>query len=385
MAFARFSKGLRRGSTKTETYSTLATKKYGRVQIIKDRVTDIKNPQTITQMQQRVIFATVTKAAQVMAGLVEIAREKQPDRNFARQEFVTENIEYIRSVAGRRVGSNLHYLAAYAPKGNQQLIPNSYIVSKGSLELPTAQNIDGNTVYPWEVNTSGDGGSFGSGDWSEDNLVGALAFGEYTHEELWRAIFGLQPGDQLTFPQIIASVSSVAQAMYDGEKLVDKTLVTNFAAPRMVLKDEFASGSITIGQDTTIEQIKTALTADIDDTNSYMTVVTNIMASLAIDEIVDGKMALIRNGSFAASFGIVSPNLVRALGVILSRKVNGKWCYSTCQLVCVWEFIGDGNTNYFGFVLDNAIETYLPSAKSDANGNFLQRGGESDIMPPSFS
>lgn len=382
MAKARFCKGLRRGSTKTETYSTLSTRKFGRIQIIKDRVTDVANPQTNSQMVQRVIFATVTKAAQIMSSLVEISRENQPDRNYARQEFITENIQFIRSVAGRRVGSNLHYLAAYAPKGNTQLIPNSYIVSNGSLELPTVTNFNGDVNSPWLPKTSGDKGSFGDPEYQGPVYVGALPYGNYNHAQLWKALFGLQPGDQLTFPQI-SGKADPAQSMVDGTEIVDKTIFTKFLAPRLVLKDAFNAESIVeIGAETSIQEIRAALNDDIDFERSYAPLAQNIVNNVAIDDNADNKLTFILDDALATIVN-VGDSPVRALGTILSRKVNGKWNYSTCQMTCVWDFIGkNSGDDYFGFELENAIETYLPSAKTDANGNFLQRGGDSDIMPP---
>lgn len=382
MAKARFCKGLRRGSTKTETYSTLSTRKFGRIQIIKDRVTDVANPQSRTQMIQRVIFATVTKAAQVMASLVEISRENQPDRNFARQEFITENIAFIRSVADRRIGANLHYLAAYAPKGNQQLIPNGYIVSKGSLQLPTVNNFGGDVISPWEPKTAGNKGLFGDPEWQMPVFVGALPYGTYTREQLWLALFGLQAGDQLTFPQI-SGTDDPAQTMLDGSEVVDKTIFTNFAAPRLVIKDVLnAESIIEINASTPIAEIKSELLDSIDFDRSYEPVARRIVDKLMIDDTADNIVTFALDDSLAAIVG-VDGTPVRSLGTILSRKVNGKWNYSTCQMTCVWDWIGESDgLNYFGFTLDNAIETYLPSANTDANGNFLQRGGDSDIMPP---
>ncbi len=382
MAKARFCKGLRRGSTKTETYSTLSTRKFGRIQVIKDRVTDVSNPQTNSQMTQRVIFATVTKAAAIMASLIEIARENQPDRNFARQEFITENVAFIRSVAGRRIGARLHYLAAYAPKGNQQLIPNSYIVSKGSLQLPTVNNFNGDVISPWLPIVSGDKGSFGDPEWQSPVYIGALPYGNYTHEQLWKALFGLQPGDQLTFPQIIGGTDP-AQVMLDGSNIVDKTIFTKFAAPRLVLKDTFDSQAvIQINENVDLAALKAALNQDVDAERSYGPVAAKIIDKISIDDTADEIVTFILDDSLANVVS-VEDTYVRALGTILSRKVNEKWYYSTCQLICVWDFIGNtSGEDYFGFTLDNAIETYLPTSATDANGNFLQRGGESDIMPP---
>lgn len=381
MAKARFCKGLRRGSTKTETYSTLSTRKFGRIQIIKDRVTDVANPQSRTQMIQRVIFATVTKAAQVMASLVEISRENQPDRNYARQEFITENIAFIRSVADRRVGLNRHYLAAYAPKGNQQLIPNSYIVSKGSLVMPTVKDRDGQPFVLWDVKTSENKGSFGANTYQAIGSIGALPVGNYTRENIIATLLGLIPGDQLTFPQISGSES--AQVMLDGENVVDKTLVTKFAAPRIVLKDDFGTETLEVTAQTTITAITNFIKGAIDEERSYMPIVENFLGGLGIEDTADDVIEIASSDAFADAMSVDTYAAVRAFGIILSRAVNGKWTYTNCQLTCIWDFIGvDSGIRYFGFTLDNAIDTYLPAAKTDANGNFLQRGGDSDIMPP---
>ena len=378
MAKARNSYALWRGSTKSKTYSTLkVNNKEGRVQIIKDRVYEVANPQTDSQMLQRVIFATVSKAAEKMAALIEISQEGNNDRTASRQAFIQQNIAFLRSVAGRRVGLNRHYLAAYAPKGNTQLIPNSYMVSKGSLSVPS-----------WFIpKTDGDNGTFGASSYADVGHVGTLPFGTYTVAQLWEAIFGLKPGDQVTFPQIYGDGEAqvLLDGDYDGAGIVDKTLLTSFCAPRIVLLSEMPEQTLTIDGEITAAQIQATLSLGIDNDKSWEPIVDKLLMYTNVDEAIDDVIIMMVDSPYDNIFGANNDDTMRAVGCILSRQIDSKWLYSTSQLVCVWDFIGvDSGNKYFGFTLTNAMDTYRPTAQTDAEGNFLQSGGQPDIVPESF-
>ena len=387
MSKARWADGLRRGSTKTKTYSTLSTRKEGRVQIIKDRVYDVANPQTVSQMQQRVIFGTVTSAAKHMYDLISISQEGETKPEYARQLFISQNVELLKRTVGKRIGLLNHYMSAIAPKGNEQLIPNSYQVSKGSLTVPEY-------LVP-KTGTQAGGSSFQYGKFDEFGVLrseggynkrqGYLVKGQtYTAADMWRILFGLLPGDQLTFPQIAGDES--AQEMIQGSTVVDKTLVTTFAAPRLVLLSEMPETSITIPADPDAEDVIAALRAGVDTAASYAPLVNQLFTGFYIDETVEDNVYFFIDSTYNEVYGVLD-GTIRALGVILSRKdSNGKWQYSTSNLCCVWDFISQNSgADYFGFTLDNAISTYLASAQTDANGNFLQRGGDADIVPESFT
>lgn len=360
------------------------------MQIIKDRVYDVANPQTISQMQQRVIFATVTSAAKHMFPLISISQEGETKPEYARQLFISQNVELLKRTIGKRVGVLNHYMSAFAPKGNDQLIPNSYQVSKGSLTVPeylvpkTGVDAGGSSFQFAVFDKCGINVTLG-GSVTYDNRMGHLTLdADYTAADLWRLLFGLLPGDQLTFPQIAGDDS--AQTMLDGSSVVDKTLVTTFAAPRLVLLSEMPSAAVMINSETEIEDIRSLLLSGVSTESSYSPLVNSIIDAFDIDEVTGTEEHFVLNGVYNEVFGVLD-GTIRALGVILSRKdSNGKWQYSTSNLVCAWDFIGNtSGMYYFGFTLDNAISTYLPSAQTDANGNFLQRGGESDIVPESFS
>lgn len=345
------------------------------MQIIKDRVYDVANPQTISQMQQRVIFATVTSAAKHMFPLISISQEGETKPEYARQLFISQNVELLKRTIGKRVGLQRHYMSAFAPKGNQVIIPNSYQVSRGSLSLPDLfipRTADGESV----------GTTFQYKEYKNIGRFGYLTIGQsYTAAEIWENLFGLKPGDQITFPQIYGSDS--AQEMLDGSTVVDKTLDTTFVAPRIVLLSEMPSTPVVLTAQNAGAQVQAALLSGIDSEKSFK--FENFPDFVEVDETQENNVYFAINIGYNMCFGIV-PSETRAIGCILSRKdANGKWQYSTTNLCCVWDFISqDSGEYYFGFTLDNAISTYLPSAQTDENGNFLQRGGESDIVPESF-
>lgn len=110
--------GLRRGSTKTLTFSV-----YNGKQVTKDRVTDVKNPRSSMQMKQRAIMATALRG---YSALKEIC-----DHSF-------EGITYGQKSMNYFVAENARMIRANAPKVNLSLskgtsVSNAYIISKGSL------------------------------------------------------------------------------------------------------------------------------------------------------------------------------------------------------------------------------------------------------------
>lgn len=111
--------GLRKGSTKSLTFSVLNGK-----QITKDRVYNVKNPQTLAQMQQRALMATAVAAYSKMKAIC--------DHSF-------EGIEVGSKTMGEFIKNNLNILSKRIPDINvteyksQTFAENEYMVSKGTL------------------------------------------------------------------------------------------------------------------------------------------------------------------------------------------------------------------------------------------------------------
>lgn len=111
--------GLRTGSTKTLTFQVLNGK-----QITKDRVYNVKNPQTLAQMQQRALMATAVTAYSKMKAIC--------DHSF-------EGVQVGAKTMGEFIKNNLAILSEALPTINvteyksQTFAENQYMVSKGTL------------------------------------------------------------------------------------------------------------------------------------------------------------------------------------------------------------------------------------------------------------
>lgn len=123
--------GLRTGSTKTLTFQVLNGK-----QITKDRVYNVKNPQTLAQMQQRALMATAVTAYSKMKTIC--------DHSF-------EGVQVGSKTMGEFIKNNLSILANAMPEINvteyksQTFAENKYMISKGTLN-PVNSTVNGNNV-----------------------------------------------------------------------------------------------------------------------------------------------------------------------------------------------------------------------------------------------
>lgn len=114
--------GLRRGSTKTLTFSV-----YNGKQVTKDRVTDVKNPRSSMQMKQRAIMATALRGYSALKEICDHSFEGITYGQKSMNYFVAENARMIRATA-----PNVNLSLS---KGNS--VSNAYIISKGSLPIQT--------------------------------------------------------------------------------------------------------------------------------------------------------------------------------------------------------------------------------------------------------
>lgn len=116
--------GLRRGSTKSHTYSVVNGQ-----QITKDRVEGGKNPRTFNQMTQRCMIATIGQAYAALKVICDHSFEGVSGGNLSRNEFMSANLKAIR--LSKEYGNQFF---GFVKNGVQMLVPGSYILSKGSLD-----------------------------------------------------------------------------------------------------------------------------------------------------------------------------------------------------------------------------------------------------------
>lgn len=118
--------GLRRGSTKSMTFQVL-----NGGQITKDRVSDVKNPRTQSQMLQRMIMATAGAGYKAMRAICDHSFEGVSYGQKSYSEFMKLNVNAMVN----DIKSNNHDFS-YNPYGNTKLYASPFILSKGSLQNP---------------------------------------------------------------------------------------------------------------------------------------------------------------------------------------------------------------------------------------------------------
>lgn len=195
--------GLRRGSTKSHTYSVLNGQ-----QITKDRVQTVANPKTQKQQFQRAIMATVMAAYSEMKAIEDHAFQGKKKGSENQREFMSRNLVAMRNAFlqyqdNNTAVANQKYFAV-GPK-TPTVLPAEWILSHGTMEEQTFLNYeDGNHTFVTPALTSYRQASGGF-----TSTLGEIADN-----------FGIVPGMQITFVCVNAThgprIYEVDSANYAG-------------------------------------------------------------------------------------------------------------------------------------------------------------------------
>ena len=180
--------GLRRGSTKSHTYSILNGQ-----QITKDRVQTVANPKTQKQQFQRAIMATVMAAYSEMKAIVDHSFQGKKKGSENQREFMSRNLVAMRNAflqyqsEGTAAASQKFW--AVGPK-TPTVLPCEWIISHGTMEEQTFLNFEDGDHTIITPNISG----YRSESGGYTSTLGELADN-----------FGIVPGMQITFVCINAT------------------------------------------------------------------------------------------------------------------------------------------------------------------------------------
>ena len=162
--------GLRKGSTKSHTYSTLDGQ-----QITKDRVYDVKNPRTEGQMKQRMLMTTVGAAYKFMKSIADHSFEGKASGMACMREFNSRNLNRFKKAAG----ANGH--VAFNEYKDGDINPLPFILSAGSLP-----------GFDFKLNES-----------SQLEISFAPTDADFTTAEGIYAAMGIKKNDLITFCSVI--------------------------------------------------------------------------------------------------------------------------------------------------------------------------------------
>lgn len=338
--------------------------------IIRENVVP-RNVQSDPQMRQRIAFGTVTQAAREMLPIIGISFEGYDSEKLNRRRFVQVNTTFL----GKKAKLNATE-CAWSTKGNNQLIPNPYIMSAGSLDTPQL-------LEPQFVNN-------GSALIPNMQLAPVNTNIEFpkkvmTPLELWQFLFGIGAGGQITAPMIKTLKGSTHFADFEDTigdathpvTIKDYIRYSKFEAPRVVLKnaDEIQAGfEVDFTQDEEnmpdwADDIRYALDVAINKEKSDSNLRGFLMASDS-SHLGGTRYEVSLDWTH---FDIDTDWQVSAIGIILSkRRADGSYTYNNCKLLTGHSAIVAG-PSYYGVKLPFAYQSYL-SAETRSK-NYLQTGG----------
>lgn len=167
--------GLRKGSTKSLTYSVLDG-----MQITKDRVYDVKNPRTESQMRQRMLMTTVGAAYKMLKSIADHSFEGFSSGMQCMRQFNSRNLNRFKQAAAAK-GS-----VAFNSYKDGDINPLPFILASGSLP----------------------GFSFKFDDTSNLEIVGEKENADFSTAEGIYAALGVQRNDLITFCTVIGEGST---------------------------------------------------------------------------------------------------------------------------------------------------------------------------------
>lgn len=272
--------GLRRGSTKSLTFSVYEGK-----QVTKDRVTEVKNPRTSSQMLQRMVMGTALNMYSAGKEIFDHSFEGTTYGAKSMNKFLAENCKLIRASVD---AADNHFAAICY--GNKAPVPGNYKISEGSLSsFPVGSRaITGDGVKITVTGTSA-------------ITVGAL-----------RTMLGLNQGDYFTaivvayIPNKDIRVGSKGQ----GES-------AQFGFTRIY---------VPTGQDNTAITAENFNTLFTQEQRNTLPTTVNVTENAGVHKVEIIVSAL--NYSWSQASG----------AVIKSSKQNGVWCRSTETLLFSSEY-----------------------------------------------
>lgn len=168
--------GLRKGSTKSLTFSVLDGK-----QITKDRVYDVKNPRTEAQMRQRMLMTTIGAAYKTLRSIADHSFEGYSSGMQCMRQFNSRNLNRFKQAAAAK-GS-----VAFNEYKDGDINPLPFILASGSLP----------------------GFAFKFDKTSKLEIVGEKESAGFTTAEGIYAALGVQRNDLITFCTVIGESTTL--------------------------------------------------------------------------------------------------------------------------------------------------------------------------------
>lgn len=282
-------------------------RKRSKENIVSQKVSGVTNPRTYAQQVQRMKMNTVVSAYSALKEICNHSFENCVGERENMSMFIKQNLAWL--VVDPKDDSLLNnYSFIGKEKDGVKFVPNDYIISKGSLKTSFEIRFD-SELYGMRVI-------------SKKTDKSAIEFSENITVEEFLKILNCDETTQIT----VVNANWMDKQMYISRYIFDETSLTEKA---FIKKGNFYV---------------------IDENNLKNTSKLSGRSQLALFP-KNNKFYMNVGGSGDEDSG----------GIILSRKENGKWKYSTSKL-CFVPMTTDGD-----WAAEYQIESYKPSTNSFLN------------------
>lgn len=327
--------GLRRGSTKSLTFQV-----YRGQQITKDRVSDVSNPQSTAQMQQRLKVPLVASARAALKTLV--------NHSFEGTTYGEESLKLFSSL---NLAKGALTVQEYVPKSAMDCGLADFIISRGSLASVTTGFI-GRNMNRVQVRNLTQSSTWPT-DWPALEENAAITEGLLT--KICDYI-GLATGEQLTYLLCVKGASYSFDAGDEGEV---EGHYHSFVISRLI-------NDITKMGQWKLSSATTADATSISITDGYIEITVNSKDQA----IMDSNLESISNATKACTIkNLYIPaggdEVIEGVACIYSRETDGVWRRSSQRLNCL---VPNDKTQDF----DSCLPSYIKST-SESN-KYLNTG-----------
>lgn len=357
-------------------------------QITRTRNKHPRNPSSNLQVAQRLIFATVSQASKYLLPVISHAFERYSSSNDNLKRFRRVNLDRLRTLCSidfeeENDGDSSNVWMTL--KGTSVLVPNSYIISEGTLTDAVVRVVSSATAEIRPISIL-----------LPSLHVPVSGTGTITPRAILAAVLGLsQDNDQLTLVTI--NKSSMTDVYTYIEDLPGAVVAnTCMTAMRLVMSPSAALDTpvaITTGTAATVIASAIRQLDSAKSDNQLLNYIATRVASVYDAAVVaEGYLTASPGenqgnnldglfGAVPASEAEVGVGHVYAAGIIMSRMSGSTWLRSNCTMVTS---VPGGEGTNFGLDWVHAPMAWNEQRQVADSAQYLDNGGDQDRLGPNF-
>lgn len=349
------------------------------------------NPRTTAMMTQRVIFATVANARKAFEQLISQSFEGKSAKQ-AKRLFTSLNVKLLRRAYANAVNAGsdfLDWLFAFTAKDISNIIPNPYVVSKGSLPnttygiKSTMYENSGEVYAGVRIGSVLQSGEFTIGDVSEGQRPVTVKV-----KTIMKTLYGIGNAKQQLNVVTIAPNPAITEPLYitgDGDE--GEIIYANvFSCMRLVPNaDMDFSSDLIIGYLDAEDKLHCTLNGSVEQFQTFFnqdksdSLVFNNIARWTANKVIGSyEDGLIEIAVSPFEFVVDGGTCAAAIGIFTSEKTSKGMKCQSCTMST--HNMSAGGMN--GLTMENAIASFKGQGVTiESESPFLEQGTDATSLP----